>query len=106
MKEAVTIFLLLLLATRIAWMVWSYRKAKRRIRGWADENEYAILRLQYEVSWGAVLLFWLVGWVPFYQFGGWHVVVQDNEGGQRDCRVYFGPWWWLDLPWLDMKIRW
>jgi len=91
---------------RIAWFVWSRKVCHRRIRQWADAHDCAVLRLEYRWSPIALLAFWVLGWIPFYQYGSWCALIQDDEGAQRWAWITFGRWWWLDLPWREIHVRW
>ncbi len=100
------IVLLIVLAARIVWFAWSRRVCRRRIRQWADGHNCALLRLEYRWSLIALLMVVIVGWIPFYQFGSWHALMQDDEGAQRWAWITFGQQWWLDLPWREICVRW
>ena len=99
------ILVFLLLICRIGWRIWSRRTCQRRIRQWADENECALIRLQYRYSLALFLACAYFVWVPIVQYGTWYVTVQDSQGGQRNAWLYFGTKW-IDLPWRDLQVQW
>ena len=105
MEWALGILLLLLIAGRIAWPIWKGRVLRRRIRQWATDSGYALLRLRYQLTPGRLALLLFVGWIPFFPLGAWYIKIQDEQGGQRDGYVHFGSWL-LDVPWGEMHVRW
>jgi hypothetical protein len=104
--DALGIFFLLIfflfLAGWIGGLLWFGRRCEYRIREWADKNGYALLKLEYRRVLGGI--FYFLG--GFMRSGNWHITVQDDQGGQRRGWVHFGPFFWVDLPWGKMRIRW
>ena len=92
--------LVFLICLELAFRYWVDSIINKRIRKWADSNEYALLRVEYRrFCWG------LLSFIPIVNTGQWRVKIQDAEGGQRHAWVYFG-WWWLDIPWGKLQVRW
>ena len=70
---------------------------ERRIRAWADQEGYSIIRLEYRRG--------LWGVLPFVSRGTWYVRFQDEQGGQRTAHVHFGSFW-MDIPGGTMLFEW
>lgn len=92
-------------------LVRNQRKLSQRVRMWASENGYAVIRLQYQHSIHRALrnmvlpfLFMGVAWP-----GSWFMEIQDKQGGIRRGYVNFMArylWHWIDAPWGKMQIEW
>lgn len=110
MIDLVTIIIpLLWIGAGIYVLVQTQRRLSQRIRIWASENGYAVIRLEYRYALGPfgtvlTLLFWGV-----VKWGSWFVEVQDEQGGTRRGYVYFPVRYlppWIDVPWGKMQIEW
>jgi len=78
--------LLLALAAGVALAIHQSRRNRRRIRHWADENGYAVLRLEYRRS-GVVMAACLLAGLPSaLLFLFWLVLgVWEREAGKRSA---------------------
>jgi hypothetical protein len=79
----------------VAYQICVWRYCERRIRLWADQNGYAVLRVGRWRASGGLL--------PLGK--SWRVTVQDDEGGWRTGIVHFG-YWLIDVPWGKMSVEW
>ncbi len=99
----IIILCLAMLFGSICVPMWFARIYRRRIRRWADEHGYAIVRLTYK--WVSTPTRVVVG-----DLGTWFVEIQDEQGGIRRAYVHFPCfrhiWPWMDVPWGKMQIVW
>jgi hypothetical protein len=90
----------------LAWLallaatLWMDHQSRLRIRHWADQRGYGLIRLEFQRHFLG-LLFWL----PLVQRGQWYIEVEDPEGGLRSGWVHFGPWW-FEHPWGRISVQW
>lgn len=125
--------LIVVSAIPVSLRLWSNHQCMQRIRMWADEQGYAVIRLKYAYPFGilgallsvagGLALIMLMGRIfsPFYAvatgllilsvipWGGWFVEVQDEQGGIRHGYVHlvgrFIPHW-IDVRWGEIQIEW
>jgi len=88
----------IMLAVSLLFVVWSYRRARTRVRQWAVDNGYELLDTKFRLLFQG----------PFApraaHYGGsvFNVRVRDREGRERAAWVYC-PWLWgpVTVQWED-----
>lgn len=125
--------LIVVLTIPVALRLWSNYKCTRRIRIWADEHGYAVIRLKYTyplgvvgavltVTVGAFLIMLMSRLFSFFYavaagllilsaipWGSWFVEVQDEQGGIRHGYVHLVARLiphWIDIPWGEIQVEW
>lgn len=110
MVEVIYAFALLLwIGAGIYVLVQTQRRLSQRIRTWASEKGYAVIRLQYRYALGPFGAAATIGFWGLVKWGSWFVEIQDEQGGIRRGYVHFPvPYLppWLDVPWGKMQIEW
>ncbi|MBL7133154.1 MAG: hypothetical protein ISS78_03565 [Phycisphaerae bacterium] len=97
------------IGTAIYVLVLYQRKNSQRIRMWASENGYAVIRLQYRYALGAFGTVLTILFLGLLKWGSWFVELQDEQGGIRRGYVHFPVRYlppWFDVPWGKMDIEW
>ncbi len=69
------------------------RRNEQRVRRWASEHGYALLRFEYRH------LAWVTLFFPLRSRGACYIKIQDSEGGHRSGWVHFRPKGKMEIRW-------